>query len=112
MAEVKPITTNSDEEPQPLSGTIAGRFIIGDRLGHGGMGEVYRAEDNRLKRTVALKRLAPSLRADAAYRPRFRQECLYTRLRLPLAVTACYWFDPGTISAPVCGKPSNTGAQL
>ena len=74
MAEVNPITTNSDEEPQPLSGTIAGRFIIGDRLGQGGMGEVYRAEDNRLKRTVALKRLAPSLRADATYRRRFRQE--------------------------------------
>jgi serine/threonine protein kinase/tetratricopeptide (TPR) repeat protein len=38
------------------------------------MGEVYRAEDPTLKRFVALKRLAPDLRADARYRRRFLQE--------------------------------------
>src|SRR5437588_2666124 len=73
MAEPQPVTTNSDQEP-PLTGTLAGRFVINARLGGGGMGEVYRAEDNRLKRTVALKRLAPSLRADPTYRRRFQQE--------------------------------------
>src|SRR5579864_7144612 len=73
MAEIRSITTNS-EEVLPLSGIIAGRFIIRERLGGGGMGEVYRAEDTRLKRDVALKRLAPSLRADPIYRLRFRQE--------------------------------------
>ena len=51
-----------------------GRFRIGERLGKGGMGEVYRAEDTKLKRTVALKRLAPSLRADSLYRHRFLEE--------------------------------------
>jgi serine/threonine protein kinase/tetratricopeptide (TPR) repeat protein len=73
MAEPQPVTTNSDEG-LPLTGTLAGRFLITARLGGGGMGEVYRAEDNRLKRTVALKRLAPSLRADPVYRRRFQQE--------------------------------------
>jgi serine/threonine protein kinase/tetratricopeptide (TPR) repeat protein len=41
-----------------LTGTQVGRFIIHDRLGSGGMGEVYRAEDTKLRRTVAIKRLS------------------------------------------------------
>ena len=42
-----------------LTGTQVGRFFVTDRLGHGGMGEVYRAEDSKLRRTVAIKRLSP-----------------------------------------------------
>ena len=57
-----------------LSGQILGRFIIGERLGKGGMGEVYRAEDTRLKRAVAIKRLSPYLRSDPLYRRRFQEE--------------------------------------
>ena len=79
MAEVQPIPASStpprDSQAQDsLSGTVVGRFRIAERLGQGGMGEVYRAEDTKLKRTVALKRLAPSLRADALYRRRFLEE--------------------------------------
>ncbi|HEV2378604.1 MAG TPA: protein kinase [Terriglobia bacterium] len=57
-----------------MTGTIAGRFAIGQRLGAGGMGEVYRADDLRLKRPVAIKRLAPGLADDPAYRQRFLKE--------------------------------------
>lgn len=38
------------------------------------MGEVYRAVDSRLKRTVAIKRLSPGLRSDPLYRRRFLEE--------------------------------------
>jgi serine/threonine protein kinase/tetratricopeptide (TPR) repeat protein len=57
-----------------LTGNTIGRFVIGERLGKGGMGEVYRAEDTRLKRSVALKRLSVSLRSDPLYRRRFEEE--------------------------------------
>lgn len=70
----------SPEEPvgvraaEDLSGSVVGRFEIQARLGTGGMGEVYRAVDTRLKRTVALKRVAPRLGSDPVYRDRFLKE--------------------------------------
>lgn len=67
--------------PQPvnpraadLTGTTVGRFAIRARLGAGGMGEVYRADDTALKRPVALKRIAPRLQSDENYRRRFLRE--------------------------------------
>src|SRR6202167_229792 len=57
-----------------LSGTIEGRFVIRNLLGAGGMGEVYRAEDTRLKRMVALKRIAPGIRKNESNRRRLWQE--------------------------------------
>jgi tetratricopeptide (TPR) repeat protein len=57
-----------------LNGTIEGRFVIRNLLGAGGMGEVYRAEDTRLKRLVALKRIAPAMRKNQSDRRRLFQE--------------------------------------
>ena len=51
-----------------------GSYVILDRLGLGGMGEVYLARDLRLGRTVALKVLAPDVSADKRRMKRFRQE--------------------------------------
>jgi tetratricopeptide (TPR) repeat protein/predicted Ser/Thr protein kinase len=59
---------------QDLSGTTVGRFAIQELLGKGGMGEVYRASDIRLKRQVALKRISPHLRGDKGSRERLWKE--------------------------------------
>jgi serine/threonine-protein kinase len=59
---------------EDLSGTAVGRFAVRTRLGGGGMGEVYLAEDSALKRSVALKRVCPHLRADPQFRQRLLRE--------------------------------------
>jgi serine/threonine protein kinase len=57
-----------------LVGTRIGAYEIIAKLGEGGMGEVYRARDTRLDRTVAIKVLTGALAADAESRQRFEQE--------------------------------------
>ncbi|HYK41632.1 MAG TPA: protein kinase [Thermoanaerobaculia bacterium] len=56
------------------AGTRLGPYEIVTRIGAGGMGEVYRARDTRLGRTVAVKVLAPHLAATPEVRKRFERE--------------------------------------
>jgi eukaryotic-like serine/threonine-protein kinase len=59
----------------PLSsGTRVGPYEITAPLGAGGMGKVYRANDLKLGRAVALKVLSPALAGDADYMARFTRE--------------------------------------
>jgi eukaryotic-like serine/threonine-protein kinase len=59
----------------PLSqGTRLGPYEITELLGAGGMGEVYRAKDSRLDRSVAIKVLPPHIAADEEGRQRFDRE--------------------------------------
>lgn len=60
------------------AGTKLGPYEIVNLLGAGGMGEVYRARDPRLKRDVAIKVLPPALSLDADRLRRFEQEALAT----------------------------------
>jgi eukaryotic-like serine/threonine-protein kinase len=60
------------------SGTKLGPYEIVSLLGAGGMGEVYRARDSRLRRDVAIKVLPQSLSLDADRMRRFEQEALAT----------------------------------
>ena len=56
------------------SGTRLGPYEIAEAIGAGGMGEVYRARDTRLDRTVAIKVLPSQFAADPELRARFDRE--------------------------------------
>lgn len=75
---------------QPL---LAGRYELGQRLGKGGMGEVWRGRDTVLRRDVAIKTVDLSAAEDAATRERFQREAHATAsLSHPNVVTV---FDAG-----------------
>jgi non-specific serine/threonine protein kinase len=67
-----------------MTGKLVMHYRIGDRLGAGGMGEVYRAEDTRLGRQVAVKFLPASFQYDPGRRDRFfREASAASALRSP-----------------------------
>lgn len=57
-----------------MIGKTLGHYRVLRRLGAGGMGEVYAAEDAKLKRQVALKVLPPVMAGDPEHRARFQRE--------------------------------------
>jgi eukaryotic-like serine/threonine-protein kinase len=77
------------------AGTRLGPYEIVAQLGAGGMGEVYRARDTRLERSVAIKVLGGHLAADPAFRLRFEREArAVSSLDHP---NICALFDVGDV---------------
>ena len=65
----------AESAAMPLAvGTRLGPYEVTGTIGAGGMGEVYRARDTRLKRDIALKLLPESVAADPDRLARFQRE--------------------------------------
>ena len=98
-----------------------GHYNILERIGAGGMGEVYRARDTRLGRTVAIKVLPADVAADPDRRARFLQEARATAALSHPNIAALYEigedqdqlflvfeYVPGeTLKNVIAGRPMN-----
>lgn len=83
-APVQGVSTPSDE----LIGQVIGSYRVMALIGEGGMGKVYRAEQERLKRAVCIKTLLPQFAKDPNVVQRFEREGLATAgMRHPNVVT-------------------------
>ncbi|MEW1913481.1 protein kinase [Kitasatospora sp. NPDC085895] len=75
---------------------LGGRYTLTDRVGVGGMGEVWRADDGVLKRQVAVKIMQPGLLADRSFTERFRREArILAAFRHPGIVHVHDYAEPG-----------------
>ena len=85
-------TTTISAEPISV-GSVLGRYRMVERIGIGGMGEVWKAHDDNLDRDVAIKMILPGTLGNATSRERFRREALVlSRLSHP-GVATIFDFD-------------------
>lgn len=77
---------------------LAARYRLHERVGGGGMGDVWKGEDTLLGRTVAVKVMLAKLAAEDNFRERFRREaCAIAALDGPTIVDV---YDYGEVSSP------------
>ena len=92
-------TQDSRPPDLPPGAMVADRYRIVNRLGQGGMGIVYRADDLTLGQPVALKFLSPTMANNEAWLERFRNEVRMARQVTHPAV--CRVFDIGEFDGQV-----------
>ena len=104
-AEAAPLLVSPDEEEEDSkdrleNGQQVSYYRVIRKLGEGGMGQVYLAEDTRLNRTVALKILPADVASDKRRMQRFKQEAkLASSLNQPNILTI---FEFGDLDSLHC----------
>ena len=84
-----------DRADSDLAGRTIGRYLVRNKIGAGGMGEVYRAWDSQLERDIALKVLPARAFADPTARSRLIREArIASKLNHP---GICTMYDTGEI---------------
>ena len=78
---------------------LSNRYLVGERVGIGGMAEVYQGQDSVLGRTVAIKVMLPQYAEDPQFTARFRQEAAAAaNLQSPYIVNVYDWGQDSSTS--------------
>ncbi|HEY2016658.1 MAG TPA: protein kinase, partial [Bryobacteraceae bacterium] len=112
-------------EPFSRTGTRFGRYQVEERLGSGGMGEVYSAHDTELDRTVAVKFLSPEMAVSRTAVERLVREAkaasalnhphivtVYEVIRAGDDVAIAMELVEGTALRKSCGKPNEISRTI